>query len=95
MIPTKRVTNFDKRILVFNKSYPTMAEVPDNVSLTVLNKAKDRSRVKISIVMMVATTLGCILVSFSGRRAHKRGENLQDKNLEWHRAYNEAHPHTK
>lgn len=86
---SKRLNNFEKRILVYNKNYPSIADVPDTVSLAVLNKAKDWTRVKISIWMIAFTVVGCIITVYFGRKAAKRGESIQKMNLEWHREYNE------
>ncbi|XP_029656578.1 UPF0389 protein CG9231-like [Octopus sinensis] len=84
----KRATNFDKRILVWHKKYKSVEDVPEYISISVINKAKDWSRVYVSLCMVAVTIVLCIIVMYSGRQAAKRGEGVSKTNMEWHRQYN-------
>lgn len=49
---------------------------------------RNKMRIRIANYMAVATVVGCILMIWSGKRAAKRGENMANKNLDWHNQYN-------
>ncbi|GAB1606971.1 UPF0389 protein CG9231-like [Argonauta hians] len=85
----KRPTNLDKRVLVWQKKYKTIEDVPEFVSIAAVNKAKDKGRVYVSLGMVAATIVGSIIMILSGRAALKRGEGVSKANMEWHRKYNE------
>lgn len=38
---------------------------------------------------MVLTALGCVGCVISGKRAARRGESVEKRNIDWHKEYNE------
>lgn len=55
----------------------------------VVEKARNRMRIRIANYMMAGTLIACILISISGRRARDRGESLTQQNLDWHKQLRE------
>lgn len=54
-----------------------------------MEKARNRTRIRVSNIMMVLTALGCIIMVMSGKKAHESGESVQKSNIDWHREYKE------
>ncbi|XP_011137964.1 protein FAM162A [Harpegnathos saltator] len=79
-----RVTNFDKRILVWVKRYPSIAEVPEKVTVDCLLTARSKARIKTCNYMIVVTIIGCIIAAFLGKRQAERGENLFKMRQDWY-----------
>lgn len=53
-----------------------------------MDKAKNRIRIRLANIMMTVTALGCVIMIFSGKKAHQRGESVAKMNTEWHQEYN-------
>lgn len=58
-------------------------------SAEVMERSRNRIRIRLANMMMVATVIGCIVMVISGKAAQGRGESMTKKNLEWHRQFNE------
>ncbi|KAG7167048.1 UPF0389 protein [Homarus americanus] len=84
-----RVNKFEKYLLVWGGKYKTVQEVPDLVNQDVLERARNKARIKINIMMCVATLLSCLAMVYAGKRAQKRGESVIKMNEDWHKKYNE------
>lgn len=84
-----RVGKLDKFILVWGGRYKTVAEVPDRVSLDALELARNKARIKINIMMCVATVFGCIAMVYSGKKAREAGESVVKMNQDWHKKMKE------
>lgn len=54
-----------------------------------VDRARNKVRVKVANIMMVMTLLGSLLMIFLGKRAAERGETVTQLNLDWHKEYNE------
>ncbi|XP_014468988.1 PREDICTED: UPF0389 protein GA21628-like isoform X2 [Dinoponera quadriceps] len=78
-----RVTNFDRRLLVWVKRYPSFAEVPDEVSVDCLLNSRSKARIKSTNYLMVAAVIGCIGAVILGKRAADKGENLHMMRDQW------------
>jgi predicted PurR-regulated permease PerM len=74
-------SNFEKRLLVFAKFYPSVEEVPSRVSNTTVKHAKDYCRVRGLVVMMFLTFIGCVIMVRSGKRMAEQGDSLQNREL--------------
>lgn len=79
-----RTSNLDKKILVWTKRYPSIADVPEEVTETKMKKAKDVFRIRVNIMMAIATMGLCVLYIWSGKRAARRGENIHQQNRDRH-----------
>lgn len=90
-----KVDQLEKRFLVWTGKYKTLEEVPPYVSQTVMERSRNRMRIKIANYMIVATLLGCITMVYLGKQDHKEGKSVQKQNLEWHRKIKEEDEKTK
>lgn len=54
-----------------------------------MERARNRMRIKIANLMMLATALACFAMVMIGRQKRDRGESVEKMNLEWHRRINE------
>ncbi|RZB39786.1 UPF0389 domain containing -like, partial [Asbolus verrucosus] len=84
-----KVNNLEKKFLVWTGKYKSVEEVPAYVQQNVVERARNRMRIKISNYMMALTVVGCIVMVYFGKRAAGRGESVVKENLEWHRKINE------
>lgn len=84
--PTHKVNNLEKRFLVWTGKYKSVDEVPDRVNQNVVERARNRMRIRIANYMMAATIIGCLLMVYSGKRAAQKGESVAKQNLEWHKS---------
>lgn len=58
-------------------------------SQDVMEKARNKVRIRLANIMMLLTAIGCIVMVWSGKEAKERGESVQKSNLDWHKEYNE------
>lgn len=64
--PTHRVNNLEKKFLVWTGKYKTVEEVPDHVNQSVVERARNRMRIKIANWMMIFTAIGCVVMVVIG-----------------------------
>jgi len=69
-------TDFQKKVLVWGKIYPSIAEVPERVSSSRMKKARDLFRIRVNLLMGLATLIGCGLMIISGRMMRDSGDSL-------------------
>ncbi|XP_057338365.1 UPF0389 protein CG9231 [Microplitis mediator] len=69
-------TNFQKRILVFSKKYPSIKDVPDRVPVDLMQTAMSKCRIRIANWMMVFTILGCIVIISMGKM--RKSEKMEE-----------------
>ncbi|XP_024938317.1 UPF0389 protein CG9231 [Cephus cinctus] len=86
-----KLTNFQKRVLVFARRYPSMADVPDKVTTEVLTQSQSKARIRASNFLLVFTALGCIFMIYSGKKEAEQGVSLTKINQEWHKKINEEY----
>lgn len=55
-----------------------------------MERANNRTRIRIANIMMVLTVVGCIAAVISGKQAAGSGDSVQRRNLDWHKEYNES-----
>ncbi|KAJ8940015.1 hypothetical protein NQ314_010846 [Rhamnusium bicolor] len=84
-----KVNNLEKRFLVWTGKYKTVEEVPSFVSQSVVERARNRMRIRIANYMMLAAAVGCVIMIYSGKKAAERGESVQKQNIEWHKQLKE------
>ncbi|XP_035722658.1 protein FAM162B-like [Vespa mandarinia] len=80
------VTNFDKRILVWVKRYPSMADVPAQVTRDCILNARSKARVRTCNIMIVISVIGFLIAAISGKREVARGNTLTKRDLEWQKS---------
>ncbi|XP_065358878.1 UPF0389 protein CG9231 isoform X1 [Calliphora vicina] len=81
--------NLEKRFLVWTGRYKSLQEVPNLVSAEIMERSRNKMRIRIANIMMGLTVVGCAIMIYSGKQAAKRGESVTKQNLEWHKRYNE------
>ncbi|XP_032681532.1 UPF0389 protein GA21628-like isoform X2 [Odontomachus brunneus] len=79
-----RVTNFDKLVLAWVKRYPSVAEVPEKVTIDCLLTARSKARIKTINYMIVMSIIGCIIAAILGKRQAEKGENLSKMRDDWY-----------
>ncbi|XP_023942438.1 UPF0389 protein GA21628 [Bicyclus anynana] len=87
--PNYKPSEFQKFILVWTKKYKSKAEIPQYVSLSLIDRSRSEARIKISNILIFLTCLASLGAVLSGRAAAKRGESVHQMNLDWHKQYEE------
>ncbi|GFS53492.1 UPF0389 protein CG9231 [Nephila pilipes] len=85
---THKPNLLEKYLLVWMKKYPSVADVPKYVTPEVMEKVRNKSRIKINIVFCFITAAVCVIMIFSGKRAAERGESVRKMNIQWHEEQN-------
>ncbi|CAJ0956505.1 unnamed protein product [Ranitomeya imitator] len=67
-IPGHKPTNFEKKILVWGGRFKNESDIPEIVSYEMVDSAKSKVRVKFSVLMMLLTIAGCIVMVISGKQ---------------------------
>lgn len=78
------LTNFDKRILVWVKRFPSMDKVPKQVSIRTIQLAHTKARIKVCFYMLAFAIIGSILAVMSGKRDVAAGKNLITERQKWY-----------
>ncbi|CAD7003358.1 UPF0389 protein CG9231 [Ceratitis capitata] len=81
--------NLEKRFLVWSGKYKTLDEVPAHVSHEVMERCRNKIRIRVANIMMALTVFGCCIMVYSGKQAAKSGDSVTKQNLDWHKKYNE------
>lgn len=84
-----KVNNLEKRFLVWTGKYKTLDEVPNFVSQSVMERTRNRMRIRIANYMILATVLGCAVMVYLGKQDAKEGKSLVKQNIEWHKQIRE------
>ncbi|EDW95311.1 UPF0389 protein CG9231 [Drosophila yakuba] len=79
--------NLERRMLVWTGKYKTQAEVPNFVSQDVMERCRNKMRIRLANIMIALTAVGCAIMVYSGKQAAKRGESVTKMNLEWHKQF--------
>ncbi|XP_064121088.1 UPF0389 protein CG9231-like [Macrobrachium nipponense] len=80
-----KVDNLERYLLVWGGKFKNVSEVPKYVSQDTMERARNKARIKINLMMCAATVVGCLLMVMSGKRAQREGQSLIKINQEWHR----------
>ncbi|XP_015436666.1 PREDICTED: protein FAM162A-like isoform X2 [Dufourea novaeangliae] len=81
------VTNFDRRVLVWMKRYPSMDQVPRRVAWSTMQQANTRARIRICNYMIVVVIIGFIISCMSGKKEAAGGRHIISDRMNW---YNEV-----
>ncbi|XP_017127727.1 UPF0389 protein CG9231 [Drosophila elegans] len=79
--------NLERKMLVWTGKYKTQAEVPNFVSQDVMERCRNKMRIRLANIMIALTAIGCAIMVYSGKQAAKRGESVTKMNLEWHKQF--------
>ncbi|XP_003694589.1 protein FAM162B isoform X2 [Apis florea] len=78
------LSNLDKRILVWVKRFPSMDQVPKQVSIRTIQLAHTKARIKVCFYMMAFAIIGSILAVISGKRDVAAGKNIITERQKWY-----------
>uniref|UniRef100_A0A2K5UX07 Protein FAM162A n=1 Tax=Macaca fascicularis TaxID=9541 RepID=A0A2K5UX07_MACFA len=81
-VPLHKPTDWQKKMLIWSGRFKKEDEIPETVSLEMLDAAKNKMRVKICYLMIVLTVIGCIAMIIDGKKAAQRNQTLTRLNLE-------------
>lgn len=91
-----KVNALERKFLIWtNSRYKTYEEIPTYVTCAVMEKARNKVRITIVNLMMLASVIGSIVMIFSGKRARMRGETLQKRSADWHAKLKEEHKNAR
>ncbi|XP_049755742.1 protein FAM162B isoform X2 [Elephas maximus indicus] len=83
-----RLSQFDKKILLWTGRFKSMEEIPLRVPPEMIDAARNKARVKACYIMIGLTIIACFAVIASAKRAAERHESLTSWNLakkaKWH-----------
>nr|XP_054752588.1 uncharacterized protein LOC129258326 [Lytechinus pictus] len=80
----RAASGFDKRLLVYFGKYKNVGEVPELVSVHLLNSTRNKFRVYINIFIGFLTMFSCGLMIYRGHQRAGKGETLADHNMRRH-----------
>ncbi|XP_073494026.1 protein FAM162B-like [Phyllobates terribilis] len=78
----RKPSDFDKKVLVWAGRYKNREEIPEYVSWEVISAAKSNVRIKVCMVMILFTIVGCIFMVRSGKKALQEDNTLLQRNIE-------------
>ncbi|XP_076672604.1 UPF0389 protein CG9231 [Andrena cerasifolii] len=84
--PMHTCSNFDKRILVWVKRYPSIDKVPDQVTADCILKAHSKGRIRACNIMIVFTVVVFIVTIMLGKKDAAAGKHIIPERIKW---YNE------
>lgn len=70
---------FSKFILVQTGRYAKKEDIPEQVTVATMRKAKDHFRIRVSIMMLVFAAFAGAYMMMLGRRDMRRGDSLQSR----------------
>lgn len=82
--PMHTVSNFDRRVLVWVKRFPSMDAVPKQVSRNCIVQAQTKARIRVCNLMMVFAVIGFIVSIISGKREAAAGNTVSKQREEWY-----------
>eukprot|EP00099_Drosophila_melanogaster_P012795 NP_001287120.1 uncharacterized protein Dmel_CG9231, isoform B [Drosophila melanogaster] len=82
--------NLERRMLVWTGKYKSQSEIPNFVSQDVMERCRNKMRIRLANIMIALTAVGCAIMVYSGKQAAKKGESVTKMNLEWHKQFNDS-----
>ncbi|XP_050777426.1 protein FAM162A isoform X1 [Gopherus flavomarginatus] len=79
-VPGHKPTDWEKKVLMWSGRFKKVDDIPETVSLELIDAARNKLRVKMSYLMIAVTVLGCIVMVVEG----KRKENFLHSKLRNH-----------
>ncbi|XP_078037320.1 UPF0389 protein CG9231 [Augochlora pura] len=77
------VSNFDRRVLVWVKKYPSVDRVPRLVPWSTMQRANTTARIRVCYVMMVVSVIGFVYAVVSGKREASSGRHIIGERMKW------------
>uniref|UniRef100_A0A8C6JNV2 Uncharacterized protein n=1 Tax=Melopsittacus undulatus TaxID=13146 RepID=A0A8C6JNV2_MELUD len=76
-----RPSKFDKKILIWTGRFKTEEDIPQRIPPEMLDKARNKARVKACYIMIGLSIVACFAVIASAKKAAARHESLTSWNL--------------
>lgn len=76
-------SDFERRVLVWSRQYADKGDVPAQVTVAAMKKAKDYFRIRVNILMIIGTVFGCAVMIKIGKNLRYSGESLRKIDEEW------------
>ncbi|XP_076296258.1 UPF0389 protein CG9231 [Lasioglossum baleicum] len=78
------VSNFDKRVLVWVKKYPSIDAIPKMIPWSTMQRANTIARIRICNIMGVIAIIGFISAVMSGKREAAAGRHVIGDRMQWY-----------
>ncbi|KAM6324442.1 protein FAM162B [Aegotheles albertisi] len=81
VVASYKLSNFDKKILLWTGRFKTEEEIPPRIPPEMLDKARNKARVKACYIMIGLSIVACFAVIASAKKAAARHESLTSWNM--------------
>ncbi|XP_064564003.1 protein FAM162B [Zonotrichia leucophrys gambelii] len=81
VVASCKPSKFDKKILLWTGRFKTEEEIPQRIPPEMLDKARNKARVKACYIMIGLSIIACFAVIASAKKAAARHESLTSLNL--------------
>ncbi|XP_056343405.1 protein FAM162B [Oenanthe melanoleuca] len=81
VVASYKPSKFDKKILLWTGRFKTEEEIPLRIPPEMLDKARNKARVKACYIMIGLSIIACFAVIASAKKAAARHESLTSLNL--------------
>ncbi|NWV56457.1 F162B protein, partial [Daphoenositta chrysoptera] len=81
VVASCKPSKFDKKILLWTGRFKTEEEIPLRIPPEMLDKARNKARVKACYIMIGLSIVACFAVIASAKKAAARHESLTSLNL--------------
>uniref|UniRef100_A0A8B9G6Y0 Protein FAM162B n=1 Tax=Amazona collaria TaxID=241587 RepID=A0A8B9G6Y0_9PSIT len=81
VVASYKPSKFDKKILVWTGRFKTEEDIPPRIPPEMLDKARNKARVKACYIMIGLSIVACFAVIASAKKAAARHESLTSWNL--------------
>lgn len=78
------VSNFDKRVLVWVKKYPTIDAIPKAIPWSTMQRANTIARIRVCNILGVIAIIGFISAIVSGKREAAAGRHVISDRMKWY-----------
>uniref|UniRef100_A0A8C0FL03 Family with sequence similarity 162 member B n=1 Tax=Bubo bubo TaxID=30461 RepID=A0A8C0FL03_BUBBB len=81
VVASYKPSKFDKKILLWTGRFKTEEEIPSRIPPEMLDRARNKARVKACYIMIGLSIVACFAVIASAKKAAARHESLTSWNL--------------
>uniref|UniRef100_A0A663LZS8 Family with sequence similarity 162 member B n=1 Tax=Athene cunicularia TaxID=194338 RepID=A0A663LZS8_ATHCN len=81
VVASYKPSKFDKKILLWTRRFKTEEEIPSRIPPEMLDRARNKARVKACYIMIGLSIVACFAVIASAKKAAARHESLTSWNL--------------
>ncbi|KAG5681753.1 hypothetical protein PVAND_011162 [Polypedilum vanderplanki] len=86
----QKVSDWEKKLLVWMKKYENVDEIPNFVTMDVVDRARQEFRMRIFYATILFLIASYIVIIMSGKTLASQGDLIK-LNQDWHRAYEKSH----